>query len=183
MKELSEMTLDELWQLFPIILSEYAPEWLVWYNDEEAKLRALLGDLIRRVDHIGSTSVPGLLAKPTVDILLQVSDETDAAYLKTLLERGGWGLMHENGLFLDLQKGYTINGFADRVYHLHVKPLGDYDELRFRDYIATHPDAAAEYVALKRELSLLYKHNRDGYTEAKTDFIRSIVAKAREAAV
>ena len=181
MKELSEMTLDELWQLFPIVLSAHNPEWFVWYSDEKANLLALLGDLLKRIDHIGSTSVPGLLAKPTVDILLQVSPETDVEELKKRLNSGGWGLMRENGLVLDMQKGYTPNGFADRVYHLHVKPIGDYDELHFRDYIAAHPDAVAEYAALKCELSGQYKHNRDGYTQAKTDFIHSIVAKARGA--
>lgn len=180
MKDLSEMTLEELWQLFPIVLSEYDPEWIVWYSEEKANLLALLGETVQRIDHIGSTSVPGLLSKPTVDILLQVSPSTDAKRLKTLLESGGWGLMQENGLFLDLQKGYTTNGFAERVFHLHVKPVGDHDELYFRDYIAAHPDAAEEYAALKRKLFERYEHNRDGYTEAKTDFVRSIVTKARE---
>jgi GrpB-like predicted nucleotidyltransferase (UPF0157 family) len=179
MKDLSEMTLDELWQLFPIVLSEYNLEWINWYADEKAKLLALLDSTTERIDHIGSTSVPGLVSKPTVDILLQVHFSTDAEHLKTLLKNGGWWLMQENGLVLDFQKGYTPSGFAERVYHLHVKPVGDYDELYFRDYLAAHPETAAEYAALKRELSKQFEHNRDGYTEAKTDFVRYVVAKAR----
>lgn len=180
MKDLSEMTLDELWQLFPVVLSEHNPEWFAWYGDEKENLLSLLGETVKRIDHIGSTSVPGLLAKPTVDILLQVSPETDADGLKKTLESGGWGLMQENGLILDLQKGYTPSGFAERVFHLHIKPVDDYDELYFRDYLKAHPDTANEYAALKRKLSVPYKHDRDGYTDAKTYFVRRVSAKARE---
>ncbi len=183
MKDLSEMTLDELWQLFPIILSEHNPEWFTWYSDEKENLLALLGETVHQIDHIGSTSVPGLLAKPTVDILLQVSPATDAGKLKNRLNSGDWEIMQEDGLFLKLNKGYTPSGFAERVFHLHVKPIGDYDELHFRNYIAAHPDAAGEYAALKRGLFKLYEHDRDGYTDAKTEFVRSIVVKARKNAM
>ena len=80
---------------------------------------------------------------------------------------------------LDFNKGYTPDGFAERVFHLHVRHVGDHIEIRFRDYIAAHPDEAAEYAALKRRLLVEYKYKRDAYTEAKTDFIHAMVAKAR----
>ena len=69
-KQLSEMTLEELWQLFPIILSEHNSDWTNYYNEEKALLEKQFGSLLVRINHIGSTAVEGLIAKPTVDILL-----------------------------------------------------------------------------------------------------------------
>lgn len=177
MKDLSEMSLKELWQLFPIVLSEHNPEWFVWYDEEKENLLGLLETMIDRIDHIGSTSIPGLLAKPTVDILMQLTSEVDLEHTKAVLSSNGWQLMAENGNILDFNKGYTPNGFADKVFHLHVKPIGDYDEIYFRDYIGAHPEAAAQYAALKRRLFIEYEHNRNGYTEAKGTFIREITKK------
>ena len=70
-KPLSEMTLEELWQLFPIVLSEHAPDWKQYYEEEKALLEKTFGRLLVRIEHIGSTAVEGLIAKPTVDILLE----------------------------------------------------------------------------------------------------------------
>jgi GrpB-like predicted nucleotidyltransferase (UPF0157 family) len=81
-------------------------------------------------------------------------------------------------LQLDFNKGYTPDGFAERVYHLHIRYTGDWDELHFRDYLIAHPEAATEYAALKRRLFADYEFDRDTYTEAKGDFIRDCVAKA-----
>ena len=180
-KPLSEMTLDELWQLFPIELVPHSEAWAGYYTDEESRLRSLLGDSIEQIDHIGSTAVPGLLAKPIVDILLQVSDSCDIANLKEKLLFDGWLLMAEDIASdnLDLNKGYTPAGFAEKVYHLHVRRSGDHDELRFCNYLKMHPEAAADYAALKQQLLTKYKYNRDAYTEAKTDFIKACVAKAQ----
>lgn len=77
-------------------------------------------------------------------------------------------------------KGYLPDGFAERVFHIHVRYPGDYDELYFRKYLTLHPEAAAEYVALKYELLNRFEHDRDGYTKAKTAFIRAITEKARK---
>jgi GrpB-like predicted nucleotidyltransferase (UPF0157 family) len=177
------LTLSELWHLFPIELAEHDPAWRDWYDNEKSSLLALLGGVIERIDHIGSTAVGGLLAKPIVDILLQVSDDCDVEELKSRLAGDGWLMMAEQAepyLQLDLNKGYTPDGFADRVYHLHIRRVGDWDELYFRDYIIKHPEAAAEYAALKRRLLAEYKYDRDAYTEAKGDFIRAYTTKARE---
>ena len=176
------MTLEELWRLFPIQLSAYDPRWAAWYSDECERLQALLGDRIAKIDHIGSTSVEGMLAKPIVDILLQVAPDADRAELESLLLEDGWLVMAKDpdrGK-LDLNKGYTPKGFAERVYHLHVRGKGDWDELYFRDYLADHPKAQEEYSALKRRLIKEYQYDRDAYTEAKTDFVKACATKARE---
>ncbi|WP_369344339.1 GrpB family protein [Bifidobacterium aquikefiricola] len=176
------MTVEELWQLFPIQLSEHDPQWSAWYEDESSSLVRILGGNVARIDHIGSTYVSGLVAKPIVDILLQVRPTADIADVRGVLEGDGWLLMAEcpERGELDLNKGYTPEGFAAKVFHLHVRREGDWDELRFRDYLVGHSDAAAQYGELKRRLLVKYEHNRDAYTQAKTGFIRSCVDKARK---
>ena len=182
-KDLQEMTLEELWQLFPIELAEHDPMWADWYEEERAALHAALGDAVQRIDHIGSTSVAGLLAKPIVDILLQVAPECDTAWLYAQLEQDGWLLMAEQKTpdeQSDWNKGYTPQGFAEKVFHLHVRQSGDWDELYFRDYLAAHPEAAEQYAALKRALLVEHKYNRDAYTEAKGAFVQACTQRARE---
>lgn len=182
MKALSEMTLEELWRLFPIVLRPYDPAWPVWYAEEESSLRSVLGSAVARVRHIGSTAVPGLVAKPTVDILLELAEGTDRAFARRTIETAGWICMADREgppPQTDFCKGYTPEGYAEKVYHLHVRPFGDWDEPVFRDYLRTHPDAASEYVRLKQGLAVRFRNDRDAYTEAKGDWIRRIVRRAR----
>ena len=180
-KRLTEMSKEELWRLFPIELVEHQDVWEDYYKEEEENLLSTLGDAISRIDHIGSTSVPGLLAKPIVDILLQVRPNTDMRRIVEELESAGWFVMYQDisGGEVDLSKGYTKDGFADKVYHLHLKRLGDWDELVFRDYLEGHPKVAADYAVLKLDLLSKFKYNRPAHTEAKTDFIRNVVKRAR----
>lgn len=173
-RALESMPLDELWQLFPIILSEYNPEWPVWYAEEQSALEGVFGDAIKRITHIGSTSVPGLIAKPTVDILLELDDNADPAEVEELLRAAGWLKMygtHDRPIDMVFNKGYTPQGFAERVFHLHVRPLGNWPEPRFAEALRANPEIAAEYAALKRQLAEQHKHHRDNYTDAKTNFI------------
>lgn len=182
MKELKDMSLEELWELFPIILRPYNPEYIAWYDEEKRNLiQVLHGCKICRVNHIGSTSVNGLVAKPIVDILLELPESCDLMAIAQQLEQNGWILMQKDITHktLDLNKGYTANGFAERVFHLHVKPFGDWNELYFRDYLQEHPNAARQYEALKQSLLNQFKHNRDAYTNAKSEFIIEQTEKAR----
>jgi GrpB-like predicted nucleotidyltransferase (UPF0157 family) len=182
-KSLSEMSLEELWQLFPIILEEHNPAYKEWYLAEKEKiLECIKGINIARVSHIGSTAVPGLTAKPTVDILLEVFRDCNLAELKGRLINSGWLLMssvYKPDLKLAFNKGYTPKGFAEKVYHLHVRYYSDWDELYFRDYLIAHKDVADKYGKLKLNLWKRYEHNRDGYTEAKTQFIKKYTELAR----
>ena len=81
---------------------------------------------------------------------------------------------------ISLNKGYTRQGFADRVFHLHLRIKGDNDELYFRDYLRENENIAKEYESLKLSLWRRFEHNRDGYTDAKTDFIKKYSKIARE---
>ena len=76
---------------------------------------------------------------------------------------------------MSFNKGYAPVGYADKVFHVHVHRIGDNDEILFRDYLIAHPESAKVYEKLKLSLLPKYKNNRDGYTEAKTDFIKRIM--------
>lgn len=183
MKKLEDMTLAELWELFPIVLKEHSPKYAEWYEEEKQNLTELLADFgLQRINHIGSTSVEGLIAKPIVDILLELPEGYALDRVAELLQNAGWILMirKDKKQTLDLNKGYTPAGFAEKVYHLHVRALGDWDELYFRDYLRKYPKAARQYEELKRSLKEKYEHNRDAYTEAKTAFVQQYSQAARE---
>ncbi|MCL2090196.1 MAG: GrpB family protein [Micrococcales bacterium] len=176
-------SLPELWRLFPVELRASDPGYPSWYRETAARLRQLLGDQVVRIHHIGSTSVPGLVAKPIVDLLLEIDPGSDPPAVVTALDADGWRLMAQSTaphLRLDLAQGYTPTGFADRVFHLHIVHPGDHDELWFRNWLRTHPEAQADYTALKQDLAQRYEHDRDAYTEAKTTFVRTVVQQARQ---
>jgi len=182
-KELSAMSSKELWELFPIILKEHNPEYKEWYALEREQLFSCVRNQdIKRINHIGSSAVEGLIAKPTVDILLEVDDNCVIAKLIKSLQRNNWTLMssdYEPDLNLVFNKGYTPDGFAKKVFHLHVRYFRDWNELYFRDYLITHTDIAAQYGNLKLGLWKKYEHNRDGYTEAKSEFIKIYTDEAK----
>lgn len=180
-RELSDMTLKELWMLFPIFLTEPNPDWESWYEEEERALKAALpGGRIKRISHVGSTAIRGIWAKPIVDILLEASALTDLPVLGELLQKSGYTLMSARTERLSFNKGYTPEGFAGRVFHLHLRGPGDNDELYFRDYLNAHPQAAGAYEKLKLELWPRYEHDRDGYTAQKENFVKQYTQAARE---
>ena len=178
---LEEMSLEELWQLFPIFLREHQDEWKDWYAEERLRLLSFLPEhQIVRLSHIGSTSVETIWAKPIVDIMLEIPKETDMAAMRDLLLKNGYLLMSESQERMSFNKGYTPSGFAERVFHLHLRYEGDHDELYFRDYLQEHPAVAKDYEKLKLSLWKQYEHNRDAYTEAKTDFIKNYTDEAKK---
>lgn len=183
MKELSEMTLDELWELFPIILKEHNSKYKDWYEIERKSLCERFKENILRINHIGSTAVKDLIAKPTVDILMEISKDADVYKLENELKDMGWILMNSSetpDFRLTFNKGYTKFGFAEKVYHLHIRYIGDYDELYFRDYLIDHEETAREYEKLKLSLWEKFKHDRDGYTDAKREFVLRVSKQAKE---
>ena len=171
-KPLTEMTLAELWQLFPIELTPHNPAWADWYQAEAALLRQYLHPEHICIHHIGSTAIPAIWAKPIIDILLEVTDRQTMQRVAAVLVAHGYLQMSANEQRISLNKGYTPQGFADKVFHLHLRLPQDNDELYFRDYLQAHPAIARAYEALKLSLWHRYEHDRDGYTAAKGDFIR-----------
>lgn len=172
------MSLEELWQLFPIFLTEHQDCWKEWYSEEERLLRKAVPQ-IERISHIGSTVVSTIWAKPIIDILAEVPGECDLADVGHLVENSGYICMGQSKCRMSFNKGYTESGFAEKVFHLHLRYVGDNNELYFRDYLIEHPDAAGEYEKLKLKLWKEYEHNRDGYTNAKTVFVQKYTEKAK----
>lgn len=178
---LEEMSLEELWQLFPIFLREHQAAWKDWYEAERLRLLSFLPtNQLVRISHIGSTSLETIWAKPIVDILMEIPKETDMAAMRELLLQNGYFLMSESQGRMSFNKGYTPSGFAERVFHLHLCYEDDHDELYFRDYLQEHPAVAKDYEELKLSLWKKYEHNRDAYTEAKTDFIKKYTKEAKK---
>ena len=177
-KKLSDMSLEELWKLFPIHLTEHQPDWREWYAEEENLLKNRVSD-IERISHIGSTAISSICAKPIIDILAEISREHKLSDYKEAIMNSGYICMSETSDRISFNKGYTENGFAERVYHLHLRYIGDNDEVYFRDYLIEHADVALEYERMKLELWKKYEFNRDGYTNSKTDFIQKYTEKAK----
>ena len=177
-KKLSEMTLEELWQLFPIRLTPHNPLWAEWYKEEVQLLKKILPKEIKYY-HIGSTAVNGIMAKPIIDILIEVNSIGLLEKAADILAENGYILMSQSKNRKSLNKGYTENGFAEKVFHLHLRLNGDIDEIFFRDYLNAHPEIAKEYEKLKLSLWKEYEPDRDGYTNAKTDFVTKYTSLAK----
>lgn len=182
LKNLCEMSLEELWELFPIILVEHNKSWNEWYQEERKFLQTILSGInIKRISHIGSTAINGIWAKPIIDILIEMKNKDDYNSAYNILVDKGYLCMYKKDTQIELNKGYTNYGFAERVFHIHIRLEGDIDELYFRDYLNDNIDIAKEYETLKLSLWKQYEHNRDGYTDAKTEFVRKYTLRAKEA--
>lgn len=179
-KELSQMSLEELWDLFPIFLVEHDDKWDLFYAEIESALKSILSDCpIKRISHIGSTAISGIWAKNIVDVLIEVSKDSDIENTARVIEDNGFIRMSTAANRISFNRGYTAKGFADKVYHVHLRFTGDNDELYFRDYLNEHEQIAKEYEALKLQLWKQFEHDRDAYTNAKTAFVKKWTSEAK----
>jgi len=177
--KLEDMTLDELWCLFPITFVDNTDNFENIYLEEEKNLKTLLGQDIVRINHIGSTSIKNIKTKPIVDILIEIKLDKKEK-VKEILLNNNYILMNESKDKISFNKGYTPNGYADKVFHIHIKEYGNSDELYFRDYLNEFPEKAKSYEKLKLSLFDKYNPNRDLYTEGKKEFVEEIVSLAKE---
>jgi GrpB-like predicted nucleotidyltransferase (UPF0157 family) len=163
-------------------IGEYDPKWAVLYREEKAKIVAAIGHLAVAVEHIGSTAVVGLGAKPIIDIMVGVSRLSDAQLCMQPLESLGYRYQPEHEVTMPERRFFGKGEPpVEQHYHLHiVEKRGEFwrRHLAFRDYLRSHPETSRQYCELKRKLASKYGSDREGYTEAKTQFIESIVAKA-----
>jgi len=164
----------------PVVLSEYDADWPAIFANEQARISSVLGDEALMIEHVGSTSVPGLAAKPIIDILLVVDRTPDEKSYVPELESVGYVLRvreptwHEHRLF----KG------PDADVNLHVFSRGDAEIERmlvFRDWLRTHGEDRDLYLRTKRDLaSKTWKYTQN-YADAKSAVVNSILKKARSA--
>ena len=170
-----------------VAIVPYDPVWQMMFKEEKAHLLlSLPKHLIRRIEHFGSTAVPGLAAKPVVDMLVEVKslDET-RRLIVPILEAQGYDYFWRPSWGEDIPPFYAwfikrdING--NRTHHIHMVEghFEHWDRLLFRDYLIEHPEVAKEYGALKIEFSQVHKNDRVAYTRAKTDFIERVTETAK----
>ena len=179
----------ELGKKYPIVVVEYNPVWAKLYQAEVRFLKSLFGPgVIVRIEHFGSTAVPGSAAKPVIDILVEVTSfKTAKRKIIPELKNQGYGynwVMNQpkppgHMMFV---KGYDVAGAERLRYHLHMAPAGHplWDRLLFRDYLRRHPETVRRYEKLKYRLAGLYRNDREAYTEGKAGFIKKITDKARK---
>ena len=163
-----------------IVVVPYEPEWPKRFRSLAAELRAALGEVALRIDHIGSTAVPGLAAKPIIDIQVSVASFEPFEPICRPLERRGYVWRADNP---DRTKRYFRERPGTARKHIHVRTHGSWSEqfaLLFRDYLRSRPDLASRYAALKCELAAMYRNDRSAYTDAKSPFIWSVMAEASD---
>ncbi len=162
----------------PVITVDYDPAWPAMYDEEQRLISDAIGPWVLAIEHVGSTAVPGLGAKPIIDTMVGVRSLDDAQQCIPLLAPIGYIYQPDDTI---PERVYFNKGPAQRHRHLHITVLGgDFwrRHLLFRDYLRRHPETAQAYERLKRDLAAQYGSDRIGYTDAKTDFIRSVEAKA-----
>lgn len=165
------------------------PSWPEAFRQERASLLSCLpNDLIRRVEHFGSTAVPGLAAKPIVDVLVEVTDlETTKTVIAPILEQRGYEYFWRPTHGDDVPPFYAWFIKRDarsgaRTHHIHMVErefTEHWDRLLFRDYLIEHPEVAREYEALKIRLASESSRDRVAYTRGKTDFIVRVTEQAK----
>lgn len=165
-----------------ITVADYDPDWPRRFDDERIAIEAAVGDSILEIHHVGSTSVPGLAAKPVIDMLIGVSN-LDGARKRVVgpLHDLGYDYVPEYEAVMP-ERLYFRKG-DPRGFHIHmVEPGGEFWErhLAFRDHLRSHPEAVTEYAALKRRLADEHGTDMDGYTDAKSNFIKGIEHLARQ---
>ena len=161
----------------PIEIHEYDPEWPSWYAGEEARIRATLGERVVRIEHVGSTSVPGLAAKPVIDIVLEVPDSADEAAYVPDLEAAGHVLRLREPEWFE----HRLLRRLEPSVNLHVLTAGcdEFDRMvLFRDRLRAAAADRELYEATKRELAARDWKYGQQYADAKTGVVKEILARA-----
>jgi GrpB-like predicted nucleotidyltransferase (UPF0157 family) len=162
----------------PIIVVSYDPAWSTRFRVIAAPMRAALGSVALRIDHIGSTAVPGLAAKPIIDVQISVQSFEPFAAIRLPLEQLGYLWQADNP---DLTKRYFRESPGAEAVHIHVRLLGSWSEqyaLLFRDYLRANETDRHRYGALKLALAERYRNDREAYQDAKSPLIWEITRNA-----
>ena len=180
------LTAEQIGKLFPIRIVPYNPYWITLFEQEKELIINILDEnMALSIEHFGSTSVAGLAAKPTIDILIEVSQLSNEIkqFIIQKLATIGYGNMYkaEKDNKMTFGKGYDLNVDCMQTYHAHIreKDHRPQDEIYFRDYLRQNTGARDEYAQLKYALAEKYPFNREDYTQAKTEFIKKITERAK----
>jgi GrpB-like predicted nucleotidyltransferase (UPF0157 family) len=169
----------------PVVVVPYDPRWPALFEDERARIERAIGPWVEQIEHIGSTAVPGLAAKPVIDIMAGVGSLNDAPALVGRLTGIGYEYVPELERQMPSRRYFRKTREGRRTHQVHLVDRSDagfWDRhVLFRDHLRAHPEAAEAYARLKHELSGRLREDREAYTEAKTGFIHEIVRRAGRA--
>lgn len=166
----------------PVYVVSYDQRWPELFEAERRRVVAVLEPWVTGVEHAGSTAVPGLDAKPVIDLLVGLRTMRDAdRCVRPLVMLGYFYWKEGPEPYHRLFVRFVDYGRTARTHNLHlVETGGEYwiERLLFRDYLRDHPETARDYARLKHELAARYRHDREAYTAAKADFVRDVVRVA-----
>jgi GrpB-like predicted nucleotidyltransferase (UPF0157 family) len=163
----------------PIIIEEYDPQWPKSFEGISSRIASALGRWAAAIEHVGSTAVPGLPAKPIIDLDVLLRSDEDLLHVIQKLHLLGY--QHRGTLGIPGRDAFRAPAH-DMRHHLYVCSPSSQEfsrHITFRDYLRRHPRDADDYARLKRSLSGRFSIDRDAYTEAKTEFIEEILRRAR----
>lgn len=165
----------------PVIIEDYDPRWPQWFEMLRSPIAACLNEMAASIDHIGSTAVPGLAAKPVIDIGVLLRSSTD---LPSVMHRlAELGYEYRGDLGVSGREAFRAKSNAIQ-HHLYVCAPGNREynrHIAFRDYLRAHPSDANAYARLKRELAERFGGDREAYSQAKSEFVQRILQRTPEA--
>jgi len=152
------------------------------FKEEAERISSSLNELQKTIEHIGSTSVPGLQAKPVIDIMIGVSSLEQADSCVPFIERTGYLHRPEHEDSIPDRRYFERSG-SEVDYHIHMVVFGSKfwkEHIFFRNYLRENPEAVKQYAALKKELAEKFRDNREAYTNGKTEFIQEILKRQKD---
>ncbi|PDT31049.1 hypothetical protein CO660_05440 [Rhizobium sp. L9] len=162
----------------PVEISDWSPEWTTKFRAKATALREALSKQAQRIDHIGSTAIQGLAAKPIIDIQISVANFDHMDDLVEALETVGYVWRSSNP---ELTKRYFREIPGHERTHIHIRRLGSWHEqwtLLFRDYMRLHVEEHGTYAALKRSLAAQFRNDRLAYITGKEDYLWQVIRRA-----
>ena len=166
----------------PVIVVPYDEAWPSLFEEEQSRIESAIGPWVEQIEHVGSTAVPGLAAKPVIDIMVGVRSLDDSPILIERLGGIGYEYVPEFERILPFRRYFRKMQEGQRTHQIYLVERSNAEwwdrHLLFRDYLRAHPKAAEEYARLKYDLSHRFGEDRVAYTDAKTDFISEVVRHA-----
>ena len=156
-----------------VLVVAYQPEWAASFRREAARLRSALGSAVGQIEHVGSTSVPGMIAKPIIDMIAAVERLSSASTLVPVLERLGYE--HRPNDPVPGRLFFALGPRTQRTHHLSLAEVASsfwHEHIAFRDCLLANRSVAEQYASLKQRLAAQFGHDRPSYTVAKAEFIR-----------
>ena len=180
-KSLYDLSKEDWNSLFPVELVEHNPEWKTIFEKEKVAILGVLdNNIVLRIEHFGSTSIPGIKAKPYIDIIIEIPKELlfDEGIIEKLREIGYtyFKVPERDNIdaYMSFGKGYNLDGKKEQIFHIHMCPKENimWSQIAFRDYLNANDERARQYEELKIKLGSQFKNDRGAYVLGKTDFIK-----------